>query len=74
MLSAFEAARALEPQNTNSVAKDRLKALVRRRRQYKDMMTQEKNRLKRIYDRDLKQDVQSLLNLFERRAAKPKIA
>lgn len=70
MLSAFGAARALEPQTTNSLARDRLKALVRRRRQYKDMITQEKNRLKRVCDTDLKRDIQSLLNLFERRVAK----
>lgn len=70
MLSAFGAARALEPQSTNSLARDRLKALVRRRRQYKDMITQEKNRLKRTCDPDLKRDVQSLPNLFERRVAK----
>ena len=70
MLSAFGAARAFEPQSTNSVARDRLKALVRRRRQYKDMITQEKTRLKRTCDADLKRDIQSLLNLFERRVAK----
>lgn len=61
---------AFEPQATISLARDRLKALVRRRRQYQDMITQEKNRLKRACDRDLKRDVQSLLHLFERRVAK----
>ncbi|MEM8634397.1 MAG: IS110 family transposase [Pseudomonadota bacterium] len=67
MLSAFGAARKLEPQRTNSLARERLKSLVRRRRQYKDMITQEKNRQKRVTEPDLKRDVRSLLNLFERR-------
>ncbi|MEO1702366.1 MAG: IS110 family transposase [Pseudomonadota bacterium] len=70
MLSAFGSARALEPHVSNSLARDRLKSLVCRRRQYKDMITQEKNRLKRIGDADLKRDAQSLLNLFEKRVAK----
>jgi transposase len=73
MLSAFGAARAFEAQHTNSVARDRLKALVRRRRQYKDMETQEKNRLKRVSDADLKQDILSLLAIFERRVVKLEI-
>ncbi len=70
MLSAFGAARAFEPQRTNSMARERLKALVKRRRQYKDMETQEKNRLKRVSDTDLKRDIRSLLAMFERRVAK----
>ncbi|MBO6757426.1 MAG: IS110 family transposase [Roseibium sp.] len=70
MLSAFGAARRLEPQRVNSLARDRLKALVGRRRQYKDMITQEKNRLKRTADADLKRDIQSLLTLMERRVTK----
>lgn len=70
MLAAFGSARALEPQNPNSAERDRLKALVKRRRQYKDMVTQEKNRLKRVADPDMKNDIQSLLTVFERRIAK----
>lgn len=70
MLSAFGAARSLEPHKPNSLARERLKSLVRRRRQYKDMMVQEKNRYKRLTDPDLRRDVQSVLNLFERRVAK----
>jgi transposase len=70
MLSAFGTARGLEPHQPNSAARERLKALVRRRRQYKDMMVQEKNRHKRMTDPDLKRDARTLLNLFERRVAK----
>ena len=70
MLSAFGSARALEPQKPNSAERDRLKALVKRRRQYKDMITQEKNRLKRAADPDMKSDIKSLLSILERRIAK----
>ncbi|WP_334150761.1 IS110 family transposase [Hyphomicrobium sp.] len=70
MLSAFGAARQMEPQQTNTPARDRLRALVKRRRQYKDMETQEKNRLRRIADPELTRDIQSLLAILERRVAK----
>ncbi len=70
MLSAFGSARLFEPQRTNSVERERLKALVKRRRQYKDMMTQEKNRLKRALDPEMKCDIESLLAAFESRIIK----
>ena len=70
MLSAFGAARNLEPQHSTSLAREQLKSLVRRRRQYKDMETQEKNRLKRVIDPALKRDIQSLLVIFARRVEK----
>jgi len=70
MLSAFGAARQMDPQQTNTPARDRLRALVKRRRQYKDMETQEKNRLKRTSDAELARDIQSLLAILERRVTK----
>ncbi|NJM33631.1 MAG: IS110 family transposase [Rhodomicrobium sp.] len=42
MLSAFAAARNFAPQEPSSTARDRVAALVKRRRQLKDMEVQEK--------------------------------
>lgn len=70
MLSAFGAARCFEPQDSTSLARDRLKALVKRRRQFKDMEVQEKNRLRRIADADIRSDILSLVAVFTRRVEK----
>ena len=70
MLSAFGMARQFDPQRANSRARERLKALVQRRRQLNDMILRENNRLKRFHDPDIKRDVQAIVTILERRLKK----